>query len=109
LDLVGDPKITGKLPGTDLKEGVFTAPVLIACEREPRLIRMLSDGAHDLDSVLPILESSGALGAAWNDAKAHTSAARAALSMLPETETRRAFETILEGVLAQTPENLATP
>jgi heptaprenyl diphosphate synthase len=109
LDLVGDPQITGKLPGTDLKEGVFTAPVLIACEREPRLIEMLSDGAGDLDSVLPILESSGALGAAWNDAKSHTSAARAALSGLPETEALHALETILDGVLAQTPESLTTP
>ena len=108
LDLVGDPQITGKLPGTDLKEGVFTAPVLIACEREPHLIKLLSDGVHDLDSILPILESSGALGAAWNDAKERALAAGAALTTLPTDDARDALETILDGVLAQAPETVTT-
>ena len=31
LDLLGDPSVIGKQPGTDLKAGVFTAPVLLAC------------------------------------------------------------------------------
>ncbi|HET7482072.1 MAG TPA: polyprenyl synthetase family protein, partial [Actinomycetota bacterium] len=69
LDLVGDPRVTGKTPGTDLKEGVFTLPVLIAVEREPSLAGALERGERDLETVLPVLASTGALDEARAEAR----------------------------------------
>jgi geranylgeranyl pyrophosphate synthase len=104
LDLIGDPRITGKEPGTDLREGVFTIPVLIACERDPSLSRRLASGDRELSSVLPALEASGALEAALALARAHGERAESSLEGLPEEEWTGALRTIITGVLAQVPD-----
>jgi len=103
LDLVGDPAVTGKTPGTDLKEGVFTLPVLIAVEREPELGAMLERGQADLRVVLPILERTGALNDAHAVAEEHGSAARQASRRAGSGDWQLGLETIVEGVLAQVP------
>jgi len=103
LDLVGDPAITGKTPGTDLKEGVFTLPVLIAVERHPKLAGMLERGERDLDAVLPILEETGALTDARDAAANHGSTAAAASRRAGAGDWQVGLETIVEGVLAQVP------
>ncbi|MFP5299241.1 MAG: polyprenyl synthetase family protein, partial [Actinomycetota bacterium] len=61
LDLIGDPDVIGKEPGTDLREGVFTMAVLTACQRDDSLCQRLLAGERDLDSVLPVLKQTGAL------------------------------------------------
>ncbi|MFN2390268.1 MAG: polyprenyl synthetase family protein [Actinomycetota bacterium] len=101
LDLTGDPAVTGKTPGTDLKEGVFTAPVLLACEREPELARKLEGGTRDLGEILPILRSTGALDDAHGLARDYGAAARRALDDLPEADWTGVLGTIVQGVLAQ--------
>jgi geranylgeranyl pyrophosphate synthase len=108
LDLVGDPRITGKEPGTDLKEGVFTAPVLIACRRDGDLAPRLAAGERDLSAVLPALEATGALDASVELAASYGRSARAALAGLDGTGPdelgwREALATAIEGVLAQVP------
>jgi heptaprenyl diphosphate synthase len=101
LDLTGDPRVTGKMPGTDLKEGVYTLPVLLACRSDVRLGRRLREGDRSLDGVLPVLEETGALAEAFSLARAEASAAEAALGHLPATEWRGALQGVLDGVLAQ--------
>jgi heptaprenyl diphosphate synthase len=101
IDLVGDPDVTGKQPGTDLKEGVFTAPVLIAAERDPRLAEALSEGRRDLETVLPVLRETGALDDAIEQTRSHAGAARDHLKDLPEGDYRSALTDIVDGVLAQ--------
>ncbi|MDP9069669.1 MAG: polyprenyl synthetase family protein [Actinomycetota bacterium] len=101
LDLVGDPEVTGKVPGTDLKEGVFTLPVLIAAEREPLLVERIAAGSRDLAELLPLLRSSGAIDAALAEARAHVAAALKALEPLADCDWTEALRTIPEGVLAQ--------
>jgi octaprenyl-diphosphate synthase len=101
LDLVGDPAITGKIPGTDLRAGVFTAPVLIACERDAELKAKLAGGASDLDDVLPVLWSTGAISAGYEMAASYAERGRQALGGLPDEEYREVLRTILDGVLAQ--------
>ena len=103
LDLVGDPAVTGKTPGTDLKDGVFTLPVLIAVDREPALAAALERGERDLVSVLPALERSGALTAARDEALSHARAASEASRRAGSGEWQMGLETIAEGVLAQLP------
>jgi len=101
LDLVGDPRITGKTPGTDLKEGVFTLPVLIAAEREPALAAHLEPGRRELVDVLPILHTTGALDAAYDQATRYIEGARAALAPLPFDDWVEVLGEICGGVLAQ--------
>ena len=101
LDFVGDPRVTGKTPGTDLREGVFTLPVLIANQRDPAVAAELEPGKRELGRVLPMLESTGALDAAFDQARFYVDQASDSLSQLPDSEWRSVLETISEGVLAQ--------
>ena len=101
LDLIGDPEVTGKVPGTDLKEGVYTTAVLLAVESEPSLAATLSAGERDLEKILPILKSTGALDEALARARGAAEAARESLSALPEGEWRDAMSSIVDGVLTQ--------
>jgi heptaprenyl diphosphate synthase len=101
LDLIGDPDVTGKQPGTDLRDGVFTLPVLLACERDGDLAARLSDGQRDLGVALPVLRSTGALEDAHVAASSYGDAARASLEGLPDGEWRETLSTMVEGVLAQ--------
>jgi geranylgeranyl pyrophosphate synthase len=104
LDLVGDPDVTGKVPGTDLKEGVYTMAVLLACAREPRLVDLLTQNERDLETILPLLRSTGALEDATVAAVAAGDAALAALEALPAGEWREALAGVVGTVLAQVPQ-----
>jgi heptaprenyl diphosphate synthase len=101
LDLVGDAAITGKIPGTDLRAGVYTAPVLLACQRDEGLRSKLSDGRTDLEEVLPVLWSTGAIEDGYAMAASYAERGRKALEGLPRDDYRSVLQTILEGVLAQ--------
>ncbi|MDQ3915066.1 MAG: polyprenyl synthetase family protein [Actinomycetota bacterium] len=101
LDLTGDPKATGKTPGTDLKEGVYTLPVLLACGEDPALAARLRGGRRRLEDVLPVLRATGALSEAFERARAESRAAEEALGRLPDAPWREALRGVLEGVLAQ--------
>ena len=101
LDLIGDPELTGKVPGTDLKEGVFTLPVLVAARREPLLVERLTAGERDLGELLPLLRSSGAIDEAYGRAEQLASEALESLSGLPDEPWTEALAAIPRGVLAQ--------
>lgn len=101
LDLVGDPDITGKVPGTDIRAGVFTAPVLLACERDAELKAKLDRAEFDLDELLPALWSTRAIEDAYAMAASYAARGREALDGLPNEEYREVLRTILDGVLAQ--------
>ena len=107
IDLVGDPEVTGKTPGTDLKEGVFTLPVLLASERERALRDALASGERDLEVVLPYLRSTGSIEATQARARSYGDAAAAAIADLPHAEWSDALRTIVGGVLAQVPATVA--
>lgn len=104
LDLVGDPEATGKAVGTDLKEGVFTLPILIATARDAALAERLAAGERDVESVVAAVQSTGALQEAHETAASYGRTAKDALSALPEGEWRAHLDTIVDGVLAQIPE-----
>ncbi len=58
LDIASDHEDSGKTPGTDLKEGVRTLPVLYALEDDPdgELTALLDGGVPDDDQVARALE-----------------------------------------------------
>jgi heptaprenyl diphosphate synthase len=101
LDLIGDPDVTGKEPGTDLKEGVFTMAVLLAAQRDQSLTDRLLAGDRDLNDVLPVLKQTGALEEAHQAAVAEAAAAKAALDTLPEGRWKTALGGLADAVLSQ--------
>lgn len=76
LDIVGEEEILGKLPGSDIKEGVVTLPVLMALEvlaRDRRSVDIIKRAVTsknvskaDLDASIEILRSSGVVERAIN-------------------------------------------
>jgi geranylgeranyl pyrophosphate synthase len=103
LDYVGDPETTGKIPGTDLREGVFTLPLLLACERDEHLRDRLADGERELSTVLPKLESTGALTSTLEMAARRAESALDSISVLPDEDWRSSLEHLVDGVLRQIP------
>jgi geranylgeranyl pyrophosphate synthase len=101
LDLVGDPNITGKRLGTDLREGVFTVPVLIACARRGSLTETLRSGDRDLATVMDAVVKTGALSEAYELAWRHGRQALAALAPVADGDWATALEGLVDGVLAQ--------
>lgn len=101
LDLIGDPEVTGKVPGTDLKEGVFTLAVLLACQKDDAFASRLLAGDRELSTALPVLGSTGALDGALTEARRAVAAAETCLERLPQGPWRAALEELATSVLAQ--------
>jgi heptaprenyl diphosphate synthase len=101
LDIVGDEEVTGKVPGTDIKEGVFTLPVLEACKLDPSLSDLLTSPERDIEGALQRIRSSGAVESAHRTARGHAETALASLNGHLRGPWVEALRTIPEGVLAQ--------
>ena len=104
IDLVSDAATTGKTPGTDLREGVPTMPVLLlrraaeAGELDEAGRRLVTDLEGDLsdDAVLadvlgrlnahPVLEQARAMARTW------AQEAVAELTVLPDSPTKEALD-----------------
>ena len=102
IDLISDPEVTGKTPGTDLLEGVSTMPVLLLREKaaagtiDPAGAEILArlDAGLDEDNLPevvemlrahPVLDETRALAHEWVDE------ALEALQDVPEGSVRAAF------------------
>jgi octaprenyl-diphosphate synthase len=57
LDFSGDVQRTGKLPGTDVRDGTVTLPLIYAIEEQPDLAPLLERRAKDERLVASILET----------------------------------------------------
>jgi heptaprenyl diphosphate synthase len=87
IDLLADPEVSGKVPGTDLREGVRTLPVLYALEDEAaaggdELARLLAGPLDDADvaRALELLRGSDGLVRARDEAGERVEAAIAHLA-----------------------------
>lgn len=100
LDLIGDVEIIGKRPGTDLKEGVYTLPVLLALRADPSLREHLVSTV-DLDFVLGVLSSTGATAAAVERATEYCERALGAISSLDESDWKSALVDVVKDAAAQ--------
>ncbi len=100
LDVASETEISGKTPGTDLREGVPTLPVLIAQgstdPADARLLELLdSDLDHDddqLDETLTLLRAHPAMAEARAYVVGLAGEAKALLKVLPESPVRTALE-----------------
>ena len=100
LDCSGDEAVTGKRPGTDVRDGTITLPIIYALEARPELAEILRrPGPSDADValVLRAVADTGALQRARDDALRYIGDARAVLAACPDTVERA----LLEQVAAQ--------
>ncbi|NBQ43526.1 MAG: polyprenyl synthetase family protein, partial [Mycobacteriaceae bacterium] len=103
IDIESDPDESGKLPGTDLREGVHTLPVLFALQETGpharRLRELLSGPVRDdeaLAEALALLRASGGIAAAKATVGQYVMQARAELAGLPDVPGRRALASLLD-------------
>jgi heptaprenyl diphosphate synthase len=109
LDIASESAESGKTPGTDLREGVPTLPVLhVLGSAEPsddRLRALLRADLTDVDrhaEALRLLRANPAMRRARDDMRGWVDDARAELSTLPDVPARAAFESICDFVISRT-------
>ncbi|WP_077099677.1 nonaprenyl/(2E,6E)-farnesyl/geranylgeranyl diphosphat synthase [Mycobacterium terramassiliense] len=103
IDIDSDSHESGKLPGTDVREGVHTLPMVYAL-REPgpeaaRLRELLSGPVTDDAAVaeaLTLLRASPGMAKAKDFLAQYAARARQELALLPEVPGRRAMETLID-------------
>jgi heptaprenyl diphosphate synthase len=110
LDIASDSHESGKTPGTDLREGIATLPVLRLREQAARggraedlalcelLESDLSDDARHARA-LAALRAHPALEQARRDTVRYAEEARAALAPLPECDAKRALQELCDAVV----------
>jgi heptaprenyl diphosphate synthase len=111
LDITSESTELGKLPGTDLREGVPTLPVLHlrrTASGDPadrRLLELLdgdlSDDARHAEA-LAALRANPAMQAAREDLRRVAADARSVLAPLPVGPTRAALESLCDSVVTRT-------
>jgi heptaprenyl diphosphate synthase len=106
LDIAYDESSSGKLPGTDLREGVRTLPVLYLLRARGRgadvVERVLSAEEPDEGAVgeaLDVLRGSQAFEDARGAAETQVELARESLGRLPDIPARDALEEVAKRVL----------
>jgi heptaprenyl diphosphate synthase len=112
LDIASESEQSGKTPGTDLREGVPTLPVLYALASDEvddasvRLREILATGALTDDALhaeaLGLLRESSALKRARETVRSYTDRARMSLAALPDRPSRRALESLCDFIAERT-------
>jgi heptaprenyl diphosphate synthase len=106
LDVASDSGVSGKTPGTDLREGVATLPVLhVLASNDPADIRLaellrsdLTDDAAHADA-LAQLRQNGAMGRAYADLQRYADSARDVLGPLPDGSVKQALDALCDVVV----------
>lgn len=106
LDIASESAESGKTPGTDLREGIPTLPVLYALADEStdpnavRLREILAQGSVTDDAIvieaLDLLRESAALKQARETVRGYAERARAQLTGLPDVSARRALQSLAD-------------
>ncbi|MFD1081419.1 polyprenyl synthetase family protein [Micromonospora andamanensis] len=112
LDIASESTESGKTPGTDLREGVPTLPVLYALASDDadaasvRLREILATGPLTDDALhaeaLGLLRESPALKRARETVRSYAEDARAQLAPLPPGPARRALESLCDHIADRT-------
>ncbi|MBA2897930.1 polyprenyl synthetase family protein [Nonomuraea soli] len=103
LDVASSSSQSGKTPGTDLREGIRTLPVLyVLRSSEPSRLKELLSGPvadEDLEEALTLLRGSTAMAEARAELHAWVDRARNDLSALPDIPAREAFLALCDYVV----------
>lgn len=102
LDYVGSKTIMGKNTGDDLSEGKLTLPIILALakttgrEKNSLLHALKQKSSANLEEIVEIITSSGAIEDTRKAALHEIEQAREHLLHLPENEYRKALESLTE-------------
>lgn len=109
IDVTADDAVSGKTPGTDLREGVPTLPTILVRqaaldgdEAAQRVVELMdADLASDeaLDRAVRALAAHPATSTAWNIAYRWADDAIEAISPLPDSTVKRALESFAHAVV----------
>jgi heptaprenyl diphosphate synthase len=110
LDVASEPAQSGKAPGTDLREGVLTLPVLHALRSaktpDTRLLQLLGSGELADPALhaetLALLRAHPAMEMARADVRRWAGIARNEILTLPDMPARSALEALCEFVVERT-------
>jgi heptaprenyl diphosphate synthase len=106
IDVVSETVQSGKTPGTDLREGIRTLPVLYALRSGDPAVAALLDGPLDDDaahaSALAALRGHPAMAEARATLESYVADAKRIASDLPDTPARAALLALADFVLART-------
>jgi heptaprenyl diphosphate synthase len=109
LDVTSESLQLGKTPGTDLREGVRTLPVLHALRSagpgDARLIELLSSDLSDpelLDEALGLLRKHPGMDMARADVRQWANTAREHIARLPDAPARAAFTELCDFMVDRT-------
>ncbi|MQA25498.1 MAG: polyprenyl synthetase family protein [Micromonosporaceae bacterium] len=109
LDIASETDESGKTPGTDLREGVLTLPVLYAMAAEDdtgRRLRQIIDGPVSDDAMvaeaLELLRSSEGMRRARKTLQQYADSARALMPSLPDRPAKAALESLCVFVVERT-------
>jgi heptaprenyl diphosphate synthase len=108
IDIDSDSHESGKLPGTDVREGVHTLPMVYAL-REPgpeaARLRKLLVGPIDDDQVvaeaLALLRASPGMAKAKDSLREYAAQARRELALLPDVPGRYALQTLVDYTISR--------
>jgi len=109
LDVASDADESGKTPGTDLREGVATLPVLhVRRSEDPADVRLrqlllgpISDDADHAEA-LQLLRAHPAMESARAEVRRCADEARGLLAGLPDISARAALESLCDAVVERT-------
>jgi heptaprenyl diphosphate synthase len=107
LDLVADEETIGKPAGSDIHEGTFTAPVLMAAsgpsgDRVRELLgRAKPYSDADVAEVIELVRTGGYIELSLEEAERRLDVATSALRSLPDNHTRSIMETLGQYLLQQ--------
>lgn len=104
LDLIGEEIQLGKPPGSDLRQGIITLPILYYIEKEKNddLINAILAGQCEevsVHAVIKAIRSSGAIEDALAEAQTYAQRSQAALRDLPNNESRRILHRLADYVV----------
>ncbi len=107
IDIASPADESGKTPGTDLREGVKTLPMLyaLAQDPDPRLAELLAGPITDddqVDEALTLLRKSPGLEHAVRTLSDYADRARDELATLPSCSARDALDMLARYVVART-------
>jgi len=108
LDLAGESARLGKPVGQDLREGVFTLPVIYALRTDASLVepclRLLKprSSRRRIERAINAVKAAGGIEAAWREARADTDRAVREIALLKDGEGRRLLEATASALLTRT-------
>jgi len=103
LDLAASQEDLGKPPGTDVRDGVYTLPVILACAADPSLIEKLGTPEVDVDFVRQVTVATGAFERSREIAISYVGEALGFLEATPHGEARETLSNLTRLVVDRVP------